>query len=59
MSKEKLEVSNGSISELLRQFIENYNKVKEKYWDFFNILKIRSLSLNNNTYVTDYLVTIQ
>jgi uncharacterized protein (UPF0335 family) len=31
----EMELSNGSISELLRQFIENYERVKERYWNNF------------------------
>lgn len=28
-----MELSKGNIGELLRQFIENYERVKEKYWN--------------------------
>jgi hypothetical protein len=35
MSKEKLEPQKGSPHELLKEFIENYDRVKEKYGDSF------------------------
>lgn len=35
MSKENMELSKGSSHELLKEFIENYDRVKEKYGDSF------------------------